>query len=586
MSDNKVIVNSNVVNEDRFESYVEKTLDIIGNALTKSLGYYGSTTVMETNLMTKDNITKDGYTILSKINFDNNISNTIMDMIREVSGSLVQEVGDGSTTSVIASIFFYRKLVGRFNDPKNILSQIPRKEVLDHIGNIYDKLEKEIMKQSIPINDNNFDIVKEIASVSNNNDSKSGNLIYDIFKKIGKEGTIALEERISSDDNLKDSYKIIDGITTNQGYVDHAFVNTASGTEAVYRDPFVLMFGSRLTKEDIENWVVDFIGSFTASKNLPIIFIAPSYDPEFINSIKLNINNNRRRNIELKVGLTTYDSTRDDYKDIETYLNAKILNRDTDYQDYSYATGELLKTDPQLFLDTYSGKSSKAIMGSSNTSFIHGQGAKTPEKIKQRVNKINDEIKAFSSQTPTHHTEVEIFARKRRIANLEGKIATLYISGKSSRERLTRKYLLDDSIRAVKSALKYGYIPGGNLIIPKILNHNNIENTKDPIDQELENILYDSMIDVYKQVLRNSYIFSNDKDLNETVGHCINENKIYNLKTKKLEADKDTTIINSARTDISILKAMTSIIGLLATSNQYISSNIDNLQFNPQRFNK
>ena len=93
-------IKSNIVNDKNYHEYALKTLSIISSCIKQSLGYYGSSSIIE-DKMVNHIVTKDGLTIMKSIKFDNPISNTILDIVKKVSRELVETVGDGSTSSVV-----------------------------------------------------------------------------------------------------------------------------------------------------------------------------------------------------------------------------------------------------------------------------------------------------------------------------------------------------------------------------------------------------------------------------------------------------------------------------------------------------
>ena len=190
-----------------------------------------------------------------------------------------------------------------------------------------------------------------------------------------------------------------------------------------------------------------------------------------------------------------------------------------------------------------------------------------------------------------------MFKLKKRIASLQNSTANLYIGGNSEIERNTRQFLFEDSILAVRSAIEYGYVIGGNLIIPRILdthtdeivekiitnkafNHlYSDEELREPFKEEIESFIYTiskCFKNSFERVLFNAN-FPRER-INEIVSICISKDQIYNLKTRHYEKDKETKIINSAQTDIEIMKACFSIIGLLGTSNQFLMTNAISLK--------
>ena len=171
-----------------------------------------------------------------------------------------------------------------------------------------------------------------------------------------------------------------------------------------------------------------------------------------------------------------------------------------------------------------------------------------------------------------------------RKSNLENLTAVIHIGGKTYEERHSRERLIEDAIFASKSALKYGYTVGGNIMIPKILLNDKkklttllndkfdyVEADKSFYGAFIE-ILIDSFLESYRSVLENSYLLTDEK-IDSIIETVTTKDKFYNLKTHKFEKFTETSVINSVDTDIQIMRSCISIIGLLATSNQVITLN-------------
>ena len=559
MTEKELNIKSNIINKEEFQEYAEQTLTIIKEAISKSLGYYGSTTVLEDNYM-KDNITKDGFTILNNIKFNNSISATILGIIKDISGDLVRTVGDGSTSSVIVSYYLYKSLIDYIKK-----THIAPKTLMDLTKNVVNNISTELEKIATPITMDNLEVIKYIASVSNNNDDGSGNIIYDIYKKIGLSGMLFLEEST----NEEDSYEIHEGLTTNYGYVDKIFVNRENQIDADFSNPLVLLFNEKLTKDMVNTWIIDLLGSISANKNVPLIICAPAYDIEVISTIKNNIQINQRRDIHLQVALTTYATNREDYQDLALYLNAPIYDPNSEEWDNALMT---FNASPELFITQSCGHCESIHMNERTTTYVGGKFI--PAKMDAWIERLQTEIDGYKQQDPSSHVDIQIYNLRKRIANLKGQIATLFVGGKTERERKTRKYLLEDSIAATKSAIDHGYVPGMGLTIPKVVTHTPMAEDTPKEYTVIENIIHDAFISTAKEILENKkhYLDEDTVDNNDDlIRNLIINRQTYNLKTQEFEDDDKTHIINSVETEQMILNSAISIVNLLVTSNQYLS---------------
>lgn len=542
-------ISNNVVDEDNYKNISSQTLNIIANSLQKSLGYYGSSTIIEDKI-NGHTATKDGYTILSSFKFEGSLPTTIYEIIKKISFNLVQTVGDGSTSSVVIA----RSLFNRINKELNggELAHYPAKEIFDSLKYLEKIIIENIKDYSTPITEKNFDVIRKIAEVSNNNDNNVGKNIYDIYKKIGKEGFIYLENSKTSED----TYEFLQGLEFASGMIAEDFSNNRNKPEFTAKDPFIFMCNDRLDSTDL-NYMVDSIGNLVSRFTKPVVIISKSFSTEFISNWIIN----KRHNPELQICLVDFSfankNQEEIFKDIAIYTNSTIYDKNfDDVNDFKKNFVKMLGTCSEISINNRTTK----IIGRSCSDNI----------LNDRINYINEEIEKFK-ELHDDSFESRIFQLETRKANLKSTIVKYYVGGDSELEKNNRRYLIEDSIFACKAALETGYVSGGNLIIPKFINEVNFDELNN-LNSTLLNLISESFKDCYRCVLNNAS-WSNDQ-IEEILNICIKDNMIYNLKTKNFEDDDKTDIINSLKTETEILKAVISIIGILVTSNQFIGKNL------------
>jgi chaperonin GroEL len=559
--DNIKQVKSNVVNQTETREYIGRTLETLNDILSKSLGPYGATTIIQDKLSMNHAITKDGYTILNKIKFDNEIATTILEIVKKVSRNLVKEVGDGSTSAIVVSNALFQQLLKVSNE-----HNIPRKDILEVLEAYEKALSELVEKESIAITEENFDKIRSIASVSNNNDDKAGDLIFHIYEKIGGNGFISLE----TSTNVEDSYIITEGIELPRGNISSIYANKPDKTTTEFEKPFIFMCNEALDENDLA-MMAEVLGKAMKFAR-PLVVIAKGYDTEVKNFFHINKIQNRALDVAVVDYAIVNNYHRESFEDLAIYLGASI------YDKYG---GER----PSEFDVERLGNCAKAIINETSSKFIEGFGER--EKIDERIGLIEDQMKEVEKKEKYIDTTEEIFQLRKRIANLNCLIATLYVGGSSDLERETRKYLMEDAVFACQSAIRSGYVTGGNLIIPRVMKDNwndiifdmtkNNELVKTLVHHEdrkqffnnFSEALYRAFAESFYTVLTNKYGAISENY--EKIEHCIDNNLIFNLKKNTFEKLEETSIINSVKTDIEIMKASFSIIGLLATSNQFVS---------------
>ena len=550
---------NNVFYED-IQDKIAEYLSDISSIISRSMGYYGATTILE-DKMNGHVITKDGYTILNKIKvYNNSLKATILDLVKNISRDLVREVGDGSTSSVVIASQLFKSFVN-LKKEDYYFRNLPTKIILEKLNRIEEIISKELLENSIEINEYNFDKLKEIAKISLNNDEEYANILYEIYKDIGKDGNIFIEKSPTE----KTFYEKIKGYELNRGYISNMFVNQKNRKEFSLDNPYILLADDILDSEDL-NAMVSLIGKIY-QEGRGLIVISKGFSSEFINCFITNKNINKDLNIALVDYSFLSDHAKEKFEDLAAYINANVY----------YKSMQLDKiTEPELY---YKLGICKTIKITENYTYII-EGKSDQERLDERKKSIKYFIEEVKKEANKRNIEKDMIQYNNRLSLLEGNIVKLNIGGNTDMEKDTNKFLIEDAVFSCKSALKYGYTAGGNLAISKII-YKLLEDSKykekyefDLIDNILLKIITSACKKAYKIMILNSSLYEDNEVLEDLIDRNILEESIYNLKRQEIEYDNETDVINSSMTDIMILKSSLSIIGLIATSNQYISNDV------------
>ena len=553
-------ITSNLVNNQELKETMKETLQFLADILRNTLGPYGSTTIIQDQMLNHQ-ITKDGYSLLKQIYIQEDVPRTILDMVKKISRTLVRKVGDGSTSSIIIANSLYNELTEIMDKykipPKNLLT------LLDEIANV---VADEIKSYAKPVSEDMHELV-HVAAVSTNNDVNYGTLITEIFKVVGKYGFIDLQKSKTE----RTYYEITNGIELPNGFIIPQMSNQPDDKTAEYEGCKVFVTNGILGEDDIP-FVGDVIGRVCLERGTPLLIIAKGYDQAFGTFLHVNLTQNRgAKPPVVAVDLAMNNKKNQDrLSDICVAVCADL-----------YDKMNMESTDQPFDLKRL-GECNRVVATEKFCRLIEGQGDQ--EKIQARVKMIKEKLEEKSRNEGHIELDEEVYDLRKRIAALEASLAVLYIGGKSEDAKDTDKYLLEDAVFACRSALNFGIIPGGNLIVPLILDECSInvfnkvyKQCKDLDKQFIADVIgaiRKSFLESYATVLNNKYLDINkSRDL---AMECIRERKFINLKTGKTDLMSETVIINSAETDIEILKSAISIIGLLATSNQFISLNLQN----------
>lgn len=566
---------SNLKSEEDSSYLIKETLNTVNNSLRKSLGPYGSTTIIKDQYNINNTITKDGYTILKHIKFDNEVAFTILEIIKQVSRDLVKTVGDGSTSAIIVANALYKYLTETESD---VLDHLPRKSIIDFLDDFEITINEYLKKVSKPVDNNS--IIENIATVSNNNDKKLGKLVSKIYEKIGPQGFINLELSPTKED----SYKVIDGYSLNYGYINSVFSNQPDKLTCKLDDCYIMMVNETISDEDMQ-FLAEMVGTVCMSMKKDLLIIAKGYSTEIRNFFLINKKQNEENLNNIccvEYSFFTQDK-KDSFEDLAAYLDASIFDKlNNGY--LGKLDNETLNPDDIKKL----GRCNKVIVNPKETVLIEGKFSE--ERIKERKELIRKEKENLKKMATTKDLTKEILAKEKRESELNAKTATIFVGGNSDTEKITRRYLLEDSVYACKSALLNGYVVGGNLIIPLLITkykdkifdqlkeYDNLKELTDfDIKTLLNSILY-SFIQSFRTVLENKYGEDCEK-VDKIIDNCLQNETIYNLKTNEYENVLETKIINSVETDRQIMRSTFSIVGLLATSNQFIGTNTKSTYF-------
>lgn len=547
----------NIIEEDDFRERVRTIFRIVSGALTKTLGPYGSTTIIEE--YGENHVTKDGWTVLKHIHFKDNVNNDILHLLTRISAQVIIKVGDGSTSSIVAA----NKILEVFEDNAEVFDQVRPKDFITLLNQVVTTIADRIYKNATPIDKEAFKEIYNLAYVSTNGDSFVSSIIRDIYK-VTDNPSIEYRQAKSSET----TYEIVDGYKMdNMTYLDQIFANSDDGTCTIEK-PYILMFNHKLDIETSKP-IIQKALERTMAENRRLVVIAPYYDNFFLDSIRQEIN------LQYRAMNTSY----------VVYLKASLINNifHEMYNDFAVMTGAEVFREQQIYeiklnepdcLDLYLGEVDNIIINNRTTT-IKGFFKMNPNSYsvvyKDATAKYNKLIEDSASRDIV---DTKIYEQKKRLSKLKGKMGIINVGGNSTLELKANYDLVEDAVKACESAYHYGYNCGGNLVIPfvirQILEEDKSNETKmSDITKSVYLLISEAFQNVFATVLDNGYNYDDKSAYYEIINSCISSNELwcYDLTTR----DFSKNIINSCITDIEILKATVSIISLLLSSNQYIS---------------
>lgn len=571
---NKYNICSNISNKEKTNAIAEIVLETIKNSVALSLGPFGGKAILEGTAL-DHKMTKDGYSILKRIKFNDPIANTFLEMYRDASLELVSTVGDGSTTTIIAAYYLFIEF-------KKLLENTEYRpiQIIEESKKVVAELSKMIQNAAIRI-DADSEKLKSIASVSLNNDDELGGMIADIYKEIGREGFIS----VKLSNTRETRYERTNGFAIDAGYLDKALINAPNG-ESVTHNALVLLFNAFVTDEKYTGFIFDTLNLIN-SKQLgnydSLVVLAPDFGTEFKKNLMTLDHRYAQSGAKKNYNFINYrvatDSEAETLDDLAASLNATVIKVSAG-QDIvvDETTREAMKKNPEVRIAEHS-KAALSFGGSAKTvvSSKHKTVFTDTTVNKDAVDKIINDIKAEQAKMNEEKIIdlVKEFELKKRLSVLNNNLITIYVGGDSEAERISRKDLIDDAIAACKSALEYGYVPGCDVSVlvasETLLTLSILEGEE--LYVKIVRAIRDAFTKVYTEVLKNSHL--PESSYNEIIEQSIIKNACFDLTTNKY--DDTYVIINSAETETQILTNVVSIIIMILTCNQYICTNANEI---------
>ena len=567
---------------------VKAALMICAKSLASTLGPNGSTTIIE-DQTGQHLVTKDGLDVITRLRFSDAVANIVLAQLRSIARNQVRLVGDGSTSAIIIANSLYQAITdldaGKFDS-------FSGKDIVDILNELAKYFEEKIIQYSTPIS-SNFAELEMLAKISTNNDISCGKTIREIYNTIGKYGFITTN---TTKAYTEDTVEYVTGMSWERGYIDSHYGEGFEKGVVKYeikngKTPKIFICRGRLDGSDAQ-MLGQVIGAVCGNNDpkkganeddlVPLIILAQSYSDD----VKMWLQNNRHISRMMSLydlpimALDIDDCTRrsqDLVDNLSLLSGAKIYNKNKSI---------LAQNDVILNVNDYIGSIKSVIATATHTDLIIDDTIVSSNNIlKERVDNLIADLRnkiAFIENESdfTDDDQTEVYYLKSKLATLTKSSAIYHVGGLRNEERVSRERLIEDAIYACKSALKYGYVFGGNLVIPSIIrdNKNEIIDMLKHKFEYLDQLSFDftAFIDSIDNAFKESYylVLNNGSvaDINGIIDKCLNEKLFYNLKLHKYEKIGDTTVINSAATDIEIMKSCFSIIGMLSTSNQIITS--------------
>ena len=404
-----------------------KGIESIAKAVKSTLGPSGQTVLIESPNHTHGiTVTKDGVTVAKSVDLLDPVENLAVRMMKEAADRTATSAGDGTTTAIVLTEALVKAGLAELKAGVN------KTEVLREMV----ELTKEVVAS---LKDNSRAVtkgkLKDVATISANNDSEIGNIIAKVYKAIGKNGIVTVDKSQTSETY----FETTNGLKIDRGYSSNLFINDQKKDECVFDDVKVLVSDSEISNIlQIENVLKPIV-----TKGDKLLIIAPC-SQNVLNTLAAN-------KIKRDMKICVVQPPSFGYKQHELMQDIALTLGATYYSE---------KTGDDLSHMTYEdlGKAKKIIVGGDSTVIIKEE--ESNEAIKERVSQLRE-----AHDNAKRKDEKEFILS--RIASLNGGIGVIYAGGNTDLQQKELYDRIDDAVCAVRSALEQGILPGGGTALTR-----------------------------------------------------------------------------------------------------------------------
>lgn len=444
---------------------LKKGVDALANAVKVTLGPKGRNVVLQKSFGGPQ-VTKDGVTVAKEIELEDSIENLGAQMVKEVASKTNDVAGDGTTTATVLAQAIVREGL------KNVAAGANPMDLKRGIDKALGVVILDLKKQSREVG-GNTEKIKQVASISANNDEKTGALIADAFEKVGKEGVITVEEAKGTDTSVD----VVEGMQFDRGYQSPYFVTNTEKMITEFDQPQILLSDKKIAAMKDLLPILEPV----AQSGKPLLIISEEVEGEALATLVVN-----KIRGTLKVAAIKAPGFGDRRKamleDIAILTGGTVISEET---------GSKLE-DVKLHM---LGKAERVIIDKDNTTIVNGGGNK--KDIRARVEQIKAQIESTTSDYDKEKLQ-------ERLAKLAGGVAVLYVGAASEVEMKEKKDRVDDALNATRAAVEEGIVAGGGVALVRAIK--SLDNTiGDNVDQDTGiQIVRRSLEEPLRQIVANA----------------------------------------------------------------------------------
>jgi chaperonin GroEL len=405
---------------------LKRGVDALANAVKVTLGPKGRNVIISKSFG-GPTVTKDGVSVAKEIELADPLENMGAQMVKEVASKTNDLAGDGTTTATVLAQAIVKEGL------KNVAAGANPMDLKRGIDKAVEAIVADLAKQTQSVGDSS-EKIKQVASISANNDETIGDLIAKAFTKVGKEGVITVEEAKGTDTYVD----VVEGMQFDRGYLSPYFVTDADKMVAELSNPYVLLYDKKISNLQELLPILEPV----AQSSRPLLIIAEDVDGQALATLVVN-----KLRGGLKIAAVKAPGFGDRRKamleDIAILTGGTVIAEESGYS-LENTTLEMLGTAETISIDK------------DNTTIVNGAGE--ADLIKGRVNQIK-------AQMETSTSDYDKEKLQERLAKLAGGVAVLYVGAASEVEMKEKKDRVDDALHATRAAVEEGIVAGGGVAL-------------------------------------------------------------------------------------------------------------------------
>lgn len=520
----------------------------LNDSVSSTLGPAGRTVLIK-RLHNKTIVTKDGVTVAKNFKeLEDQVATIGVELVKKVSIKSGNEVGDGTTTSCVLATAILEEGI------KNIKVGSNPVEIKKGIDDAIATLVQQLEELSIEITEDSQ--IKEVATISANNDEEVGNLIVTALDKVGRDGIVTIEESKTGETYLE----TVEGMEFTRGYVSPYFVTDNNTMSAVMSDPYIMIYDGVLSKsQEIVNAL-----QVANTENKPLVIIANEIHGEALATLIVN----KMRGIVNVVGIKSPDfgdRRTMALEDLALITGGTVISKDK---------GNKIEKLQPIQLKEMMGSSRSTVVTKEKTTIVDGKGEE--DKIEERA----QEVKVLIDNADSAFEKEKL---QERLGKLVGGVAIINVGGNSEIEMKEKKDRVEDALFASLAALDEGIVAGGGTALLYARQKINRAGTD---DQSIgRRIVYKAVSEPFIKILSNA---GHDRVDAQYAGSKLVDNETnswmgLNYKDLSVVDFKEVGIIDPKKVTRIALENAASVAGTILTTDAAVVEKARNEDAPPQQ---